>query len=500
MAGLPPEIMAAATNSGSSGRVFRHSIRTPLPSANSDRGVARAWRFATFVGVMDILFCTIVWFGVGIVTEIAPFDNEMLNGGLVVALYVSMAFLRGVYDPRKHGSVEGTYIDALRVWCVAVLVFAFGSLMTHGFFVDRPARIALLIGVGGLMLVGWRLVQVRLYPNFALYHTPRRRVLVIGADSDAERILDLHESRGDDRSLLVGYCDDREFGSIEHPRLLYLGPVARVPILIENLEIDDVLVAFPWAAAERIATTVDTLRFLPVRVLLSPEKILRAIPPTGFVKSFGFDVPMLQRPPIAPRWWLVKGAIDRVGSALLLALLSPLFLLIALAIKLDSRGPVFFRQDRLGLNEHPFRIWKFRTLRHETADATVERQVQRGDDRVTAVGAVLRKFSLDELPQLINVLTGEMSLIGPRPHAPGTKVDGIVFSHAIRDYGIRYRVKPGMTGWAQINGWRGDTATMDKLRNRIEYDHYYIANWSLALDLLILLRTPGAIASAKNSV
>ena len=163
----------------------------------------------------------------------------------------------------------------------------------------------------------------------------------------------------------------------------------------------------------------------------------------------------------------------------------PLFVVIALAIKLDSPGPVFFAQQRYGFNNRLFRVFKFRTMHHAMADRDCDIQTQRNDPRVTRIGRFLRRSSLDELPQLINVLIGDMSIVGPRPHAVATKAGGQLFEDAVNEYAARHKVKPGITGWAQVNGWRGNTS----LRNRIECDLYYIQHWSYILDLKILTLT-----------
>jgi lipopolysaccharide/colanic/teichoic acid biosynthesis glycosyltransferase len=158
-------------------------------------------------------------------------------------------------------------------------------------------------------------------------------------------------------------------------------------------------------------------------------------------------------------------------------------------IKLDSPGPVLFAQQRRGLNSRLFRVYKFRTMYHDMADADCRQQTLRDDPRVTRIGRILRATSLDELPQLFNVLNGDMSLVGPRPHAVATKAAGQLFEDVVREYAARYRVKPGITGWAQVNGWRGETDTVEKIEKRVEFDIYYIENWSIGLDLWILIRT-----------
>ncbi len=174
-------------------------------------------------------------------------------------------------------------------------------------------------------------------------------------------------------------------------------------------------------------------------------------------------------------------------------------LLIALAIRLDSPGPILFRQPRTGRHERSFEMLKFRTMRHELQDLDVRQQTTRDDQRVTRLGAMLRRTSLDELPQLFNVLRGDMALVGPRPHAPGTRAAGRLFHDVVPYYAARHRVRPGLTGLAQVRGLRGETDTEEKLVRRVQSDLEYIERWSVALDLLIVLRTAVAVLRMKNA-
>jgi exopolysaccharide biosynthesis polyprenyl glycosylphosphotransferase len=197
---------------------------------------------------------------------------------------------------------------------------------------------------------------------------------------------------------------------------------------------------------------------------------------------------------------ILKRLEDIVIAVLCLLITFPLMLVIALSIKLDSPGPVFFRQKRLGANNAQFDLLKFRSMFVEQTDPLGEQLTRAHDPRITRVGRLLRRTSLDELPQLINVLRGHMSLVGPRPHALAASAAGIPYALAITEYPIRHRVKPGITGWAQVNGWRGETTTIDQIRRRVEHDLYYIENWSLTFDFLILGRTVFAVLSRQNAV
>jgi exopolysaccharide biosynthesis polyprenyl glycosylphosphotransferase len=197
---------------------------------------------------------------------------------------------------------------------------------------------------------------------------------------------------------------------------------------------------------------------------------------------------------------VTKWLFDKIVGTLALICAAPIMLLVAIAIKLDSRGPVFFKQNRHGFNNELIEIYKFRSMYTDKTDATASKLVTADDPRVTRVGRFIRKTSLDELPQLLNVVfAGNLSLVGPRPHALQAKAEDRLYHEAVDGYFARHRVKPGITGWAQIHGWRGETDSQEKIQQRVAHDLFYIENWSMLLDISILARTPFALIRAKNA-
>jgi Undecaprenyl-phosphate glucose phosphotransferase len=258
---------------------------------------------------------------------------------------------------------------------------------------------------------------------------------------------------------------------------------------------------------EEIVVATDPIRWSELRTLAAELRVLPL--PITFVpigsNSEMFNRPShelrdtvwleLQRGPLSTVEHAAKRCLDLLGASFLILLLSPLLVLAALAIKLESRGPVLFSQQRLGFNGRTFQIWKFRTM-SVLEDGFSAVQARAGDHRITRVGRWLRRTSIDELPQLFNVLEGSMSLVGPRPHAVAHDNK---FDKLVRNYGFRQRVRPGLTGWAQIHGYRGPTPTTDLIENRVEYDVWYIENWSLRLDLLILFQTPLEVLRGRNA-
>jgi Undecaprenyl-phosphate glucose phosphotransferase len=319
---------------------------------------------------------------------------------------------------------------------------------------------------------------------------PSHPTAFIGNSAIAAQLLQQMEADPRRRSDPVGFFDDRSerLGPL-NGRLAYLGNIDELISYIHDHELHDVYMALPWSAGGRIVSLVERLRFLPLTVHLIPDQSLPALPQHGVNEFEGVVMPTLMVPPFSVLGGVIKRTLDLVASIFLLIFLAPIFALVAAAIILDSKGPIFFMQRRIGQFGRSFNIFKFRSLHVAREDAAAETLVGRGDKRVTRVGKYLRKYSIDELPQIINVLLGDMSLVGPRPHAPRAKADRRIYAEVMPDYMLRYRVKPGMTGWAQINGWRGNTDTEEKLRKRVQFDFDYIANWSFLKDLKILVLT-----------
>jgi Undecaprenyl-phosphate glucose phosphotransferase len=302
------------------------------------------------------------------------------------------------------------------------------------------------------------------------------------------RICGLFDDRGDSRSQDV-------VGGI--PKL---GNVDDLVEFTRLTRVDLILVSLPLTAETRVLQMVKKLWVLPVDVRLAAHMNKLRFRPRAY--SYIGNVPVLDifDKPIADWNMVLKSAFDRVVGFFILIAALPVMFLTAIAVKLDSPGPIFFRQRRYGFNNELIEIWKFRSLYHEKSDATASTLVGVGDSRVTRVGRFIRKTSLDELPQLLNVVIfGNLSLVGPRPHALNAKAETRLYEEAVDGYFARHRVKPGITGWAQVNGWRGNTDTQEKIRQRIEHDLYYIENWSLLFDIVIVLRTPFALIKAENA-
>jgi Undecaprenyl-phosphate glucose phosphotransferase len=385
--------------------------------------------------------------------------------------------------------------------------FVFLLFIGISFFVklgDTVSRLWLasffFVGLAGLL--AGRLILRAIIRRWARHGRLDRRTVIVGADENGENLINALRAQEDSDIEILGVFDDRNDSRAldtcaGSPKL---GKVDDVLEFARRTRLDLVLFALPISAETRILEMLKKLWVLPVDIRLSAHTNKLHFRPRAY--SYLGEVPMLDvfEAPITDWDLVLKWLFDRVVGALILLLVSPVMALVALAVKLDSPGPVLFRQKRFGFNNERIDVFKFRSLFHDQADPLATRVVTRNDSRVTRVGRFIRKTSLDELPQLFNVVfKGNLSLVGPRPHAIQGKLQSRLFDDAVDGYFARHRVKPGITGWAQINGWRGEIDNEEKIQKRVEFDLYYIENWSVLFDLYILLKTPLALLKSENA-
>ncbi|MGO9744065.1 MAG: undecaprenyl-phosphate glucose phosphotransferase [Roseiarcus sp.] len=330
-----------------------------------------------------------------------------------------------------------------------------------------------------------------------------RRAALIGGGPDcvAGLMRDLDQAgRADVR--IVGIFDDRDDDRAPAPPdgPPKLGNVDDLVEFARRARIDLVIFVLPVSAERRILEMLGKLWVLPIDIRLAANASRLRLASRSYSYLGGAAMLDLTDKPLGDWDVALKAAFDRIVGAALLIALSPVMTAAAIAVKLDSRGPILFRQLRYGFNNELVSVLKFRTLRHDSADLTAEKLVTPGDRRVTRIGHFLRCTSIDELPQLINVVfSGDLSLVGPRPHAIHAKAANRLYDEVVENYFARHRVKPGITGWAQINGWRGVTETPEQIQRRVDADLYYIENWSLAFDLYILMKTPWALLRNRSA-
>ncbi len=329
-----------------------------------------------------------------------------------------------------------------------------------------------------------------------------RRTVIVGGGPAAKQLLQDFAEQGSEDLHVFGIFDDRtdERSPNSVAGFPKLGNVDDLVEFARATPLDLVIFTLPISAEQRLLVMLRKLWVLPVDIRLAAHMNKLRFRPRAY--SYIGKVPVIDLfdKPIAEWDIVVKTIFDRVVGLFCLAVLAPLMLMVALAVKLDSRGPVLFRQKRYGFNNELIEVFKFRSMYANQLDIKANKLVTKNDPRVTRVGRFIRKTSLDELPQLFNVVfKGNLSLVGPRPHAVHAKAADALYDEVVDGYFARHRVRPGITGWAQVNGWRGETDTSEKIQKRVECDLFYIENWSIFLDLYVLVATPIALLRTKDA-
>ncbi len=464
---------------------------------------------------LDVVVWTVraVEFGVVLATGLIAssyFEPTFGSGDLpgyhrIVALasvtFAVLAETIGCYDIDAQFSLRQAWQRVATSWVATVLfMLTLGFLLKVSDDVSRAWTLAWFAG-GGVMLLASRVamtVWVRRLKRQGIFD---QRVVIFGAGPQGVRLANYIQSHDKLTIALLGFADDRRDGRVAKATagMPVLGNLEALVAMIRDGRVDQVIVALPWSAEARLQEVVSTLALTPVRIRLAPDLASFVFAARPVVLLGELPVMTLFERPISGIDAWAKIVEDRVLGLLALILVSPILAVVALAIRLDSKGPILFRQPREGFNNRPFFVYKFRSMYHDRSEVENIRQASRGDPRVTRVGRVIRALSLDELPQLLNVLQGNMSLVGPRPHAASTRAGGKLFSDVVSSYAARHKVKPGITGWAQVCGWRGETDTEDKLVKRFEHDLYYIENWSILFDLYIMMRTIVALLTPRNA-
>jgi Undecaprenyl-phosphate glucose phosphotransferase len=387
-------------------------------------------------------------------------------------------------------------------WAFVFLLFIGASFFAKlGGEVSR-LWLSAFFAVGLAALVIERLCLRAMVRGWAREGRLDRRTIVVGSDHNGEKLIEALNGQDDSDIDILGVFDDRNdsraletcAGSAK------LGKVDDIIEFARRTRVDLVLFALPISAETRILEMLKKLWVLPVDIRLSAHTNKLRFRPRAY--SYLGKVPTLDvfEAPITDWDLVMKWLFDHVVGAIILLLAAPLMGLVALAVRLDSPGPVLFRQKRFGFNNERIDVFKFRSLYHHQADPLASKVVTKNDPRVTRIGRFIRKTSLDELPQLFNVVfKNNLSLVGPRPHAVQGKLQSQLFDEAVDGYFARHRVKPGITGWAQINGWRGEVDSEEKIQKRVEFDLYYIENWSVLFDFYILLKTPLALMTKNEN-
>ncbi len=420
-----------------------------------------------------------------------------------VSVLAMLAFqIADIYQVQAFRGHEKQYFRLASAWSVVFLIVIGVSFFAKAG--EHFSRVWLgsfyVLGLIGLLV--FRRTLFLLVRRWTQEGRLTRRTAIVGGGATGESLAAAIRDQRDTDVRVIGLFDDR--GDDRSPQaadgVRKLGTVDDLVEFARRTRVDLVIFSLPIVAEGRILQMLKKLWVLPVDIRLSAHSNKLRFRPRSY--SYLGNVPVLDvfDRPITDWDVVMKWLFDKIVGGLALILAAPLMLIVAIAIKLDSRGPVFFKQRRHGFNNELVEVYKFRSLYTEMTDYTVQKSVTKDDPRVTRVGRFIRKTSIDELPQLINVVfKGNLSLVGPRPHAVNQKIENRQFDEAVDGYFARHRVKPGITGWAQVNGWRGETDTQEKIQHRVEHDLYYIENWSLLFDVMILAKTPLALLRSENA-
>ena len=444
-----------------------------------------------FTGTLDFTLMALVqWFAF-----YAALPSDVFSDGLVALLSLCLAGISVVGVTLLHGYDR---VRLLRVRAAAGPVVIAGAIVAAFVAMMAPAEMdqrryfafaaaATILGPAAVRLL---LSKVMAWADDS--GLMERRAVLVGGGENARRAIERLGTSGDIRVCAI--FDDRS-GDRSPDLVLDVPRIGRFDELVafaRAAEIDLVIITLDVSAQDRIGRLLEKFSVLPVPVHLSACSQSFSFAPGGLISlskgTFGAQTRMRKR------------AFDLVFGIVALILTAPIMVLVAIAVKLESPGPVLFRQMRAGFLDRPIEVLKFRSMRQEAADPTADNLVVRGDVRVTKVGAFLRRTSIDELPQLFNVLRGELSLVGPRPHAVNARsATQTSFDAMVKGYSRRHRLPPGITGWAQIHGLRGTIEDTAHLRARVDYDLWYIENWSPMLDLMILLKTPVSLVTQTEN-
>ena len=499
---------AAAAATTDTPRVERRRRLSQAALAVANEKVRRAYSpivIAGAVRVADFVLLSVVGIALylGYVVRLTGFHWEYVAAIFGVSATAVICFQAAdIYEVQVFRGQLRQMTRMISSWAFVFLLFIGASFFAKlGSEVSRLWLSAFFfVGLAGL--IAERLFLRTMIRSWAREGRLDRRTIIVGSDQNGEKLVEALRIQADSDIDILGVFDDRNDNRALDTcaGVAKLGKVDDIVEFARRTRIDLVLFALPISAETRILDMLKKLWVLPVDIRLSAHTNKLRFRPRAY--SYLGKVPTLDvfEAPITDWDLVMKWLFDHVVGALVLLLASPVMALVALAVKLDSPGPVLFRQKRFGFNNERIDVFKFRSLYHDQADPTASRVVTKNDSRVTRVGRFIRKTSLDELPQLFNVVfKSNLSLIGPRPHAIQGKLQSQLFDEAVDGYFARHRVKPGITGWAQINGWRGEIDNAEKIQKRVEFDLYYIENWSVLFDLYILLKTPLALVSKNEN-
>ncbi|TLP43422.1 undecaprenyl-phosphate glucose phosphotransferase [Cohaesibacter sp. CAU 1516] len=419
-------------------------------------------------------------------------------GAALFMLFMLSADGYNVHEMNNMAPHLGKVIGSMTMLVVLFLLVGF---LSGTDLEQNRAWLGIWFTLGLAVMCSMRAVETLFIRRWQADGRLERRAVIVGGGRPAAEIIESLEAQENNDIRICGIFDDRD--DDRSPAIVAgypkLGTVSDLVEFSRLCKIDMLIVTIPVTAENRVLQMLHKLWVLPLDIHLSAHmnKMQFRRRTYSYVGNLP-TVPVFAKP-IANWGSLFKRAFDVVVAATAILVLSPLLVGTAIAIKRDSKGPIIFKQKRLGFNNEEVVVYKFRSLYHESSDQKAQKSVTKNDNRVTKIGRFIRKTSIDELPQLFNVLSGTLSLVGPRPHVPHQQTNNKLFEEVADGYMARHKVKPGITGWAQIHGWRGEIDDPEKLKQRVQHDIYYIENWSLSMDLYILAVTPLKLLNQDNA-
>ena len=437
--------------------------------------------------VTDLVLIALCWIGAYVIRfnlvghgDVPPFSDYTLQLVPILVVWFIAYKAFDLYRPNRLGSHLSEWFDIAKASTLGVLVLvAIMAFLFHGY--DYSRLVILMFWVASIVSVSFSRAAFRELMRFARRRGYNQRyAVVVGGGEPAAEVLRVLRRRPDTGIQLLGLLSDKQEG--EGGSVRWLGGIEDIRVVLATRQVDIVIIALPHNDYPRLATVLHEIGDEPVAIHLVPDLFNLASLRGGVEEFESIAFIHLRESPVYGWNRVLKRALDLGLGAAALVVALPAMAAVAAAVAMTSGRPILFRQERMGLDGRPFRMLKFRTMRPDAEAESGPRWAVADDPRRTRVGAFLRAWSLDELPQLFNVLRGDMSLVGPRPERPSFVEE---FRRRVPGYMLRHKMKAGITGWAQINGWRGNTS----IEKRIEYDLEYIARWSLAFDLSILLRT-----------
>ncbi len=470
-------------------------FRADSYSPNMITGLLRLLEFS----VLFTIGYAITTFYVAPARELVLFYVGVVAGG--AALGVLLLHLVDAYQIPSLRAAWRMMPRILGAWVVAFAAMALALFFFKTAETTSRVWFLLWFVLGAVYLVGERQLIAYSIRRWARNGTMERRAVIAGGGEPAKELIRALERQPENDIRICGIFDDRDERRSPSVVAGYpkLGTIAELVEFARLARIDMLIISLPLSAEARILTLLKKLWVLPVDIRLAAHANGLRFRPRSYSQVGAVHMLDIFDKPIADWDSVAKRIFDIAFSVIALLLLWPVMIGAALAVKFTSKGPIIFKQKRHGFNNEVIEVYKFRSMYTNMSDPTAKAAVTKGDPRVTPVGRFIRKTSIDELPQLFNVLKGELSLVGPRPHAIQAQSHDRKYVDVVEGYFARHRVKPGVTGWAQINGWRGEIDHDDKIRYRTEFDLYYIENWSLLFDLKILFLTPIRLLNTENA-